>query len=52
MGDVIPAERAQRVRAGIHNHRRMAVARTEKNSYFCDYGFRVRAFGAPRNDEL
>ena len=49
---VIPAERALRVRAGIHNHRPAAVARAEGNSYVCGYGFRARAFGAPRNDAV
>jgi hypothetical protein len=37
---------------GIHNHHRVAVALTEWNSYFCDYGFRARRFSAPRNDAV
>jgi len=47
MGNITPAERAQRVRAGIHNHRQAAVARTKQKPYFCDYGFRARRYAAP-----
>jgi hypothetical protein len=36
---------------GIHNQRRIAVARIEQNLYVCGYGFRARRFAALRNDE-
>src|SRR3954471_12686828 len=42
------AERSEE--PGIHSHDRQLVALTEPNRSFRDYGFRARAFGAPRND--
>ena len=47
---VIPAAR-NCARAGIHNHRRLDVARSECLCDFCGYGFRARGLApAPRND--
>jgi len=51
MGDVIPADRAQRVSAGIHNHGYRAVAQTVPTAYFCGNGFQDRRDAAARNDE-
>ena len=52
MGEALSFRGAGKAREpGIHSLRRAAVAGAVQTSYFCDYGFRARAFGAPRSDE-